>query len=317
VVIEHVQLGDFTIQTGIDSQVKCARLIIMVLTLGPAIFAQEMEPRAYSRAPVGSQFIVFTYAYQNGDVLLDSSLPLRDVSVKLNSGAMGYGRTFGLAGRQANVSVLVPYILGRATGTVFEEQHEVRRSGLGDVRLRFSTILKGGPALSPREFTSYKPRMLLGVSLTIVAPTGQYDPRRLVNPGSNRWAIKPEVGLSKPSGRWTLELVSGIWIFTDNENFFGGSRREQKPLTSFGGHVIYTIRPRMWASVNATYYTGGRTTVNGIVNEDTQKNSRIGATYSFPLNNRQSIKVAYASGLTTRFGGHLKTIGVGWVYAWF
>jgi hypothetical protein len=73
----------------------------------------------------------------------------------------------------------------------------------------------------------------------------------------------------------------------------------------------------MWASVNATYYTGGRTTVNGIVNEDTQKNSRIGATYSFPLNNRQSIKVAYASGLTTRFGGHLKTIGVGWVYAWF
>jgi outer membrane putative beta-barrel porin/alpha-amylase len=290
--------------------------IVCILTLASVTTAQEMEPRAYSRAPVGSQFVVVSYAYQSGDVLLDSSLPLRDVTVKLSSGSLGYGRTFGLAGRQANVSVLVPYINGRAAGTVFEERQEVRRSGLGDVRLRFSTILKGGPALSPREFASYKPRTHVGVSLTMIAPTGQYDPRRLVNLGSNRWSFKPEVGLSKPIGRWTVELVSGVWLFTENRNFFGGSRREQKPLSSFGGHVIYTLRRRMWASINATYYTGGRTVVNGVVNADMQKNSRIGATFSLPLNQRQSFKVAYAKGLTARFGGDLNTIAFGWQYAW-
>lgn len=160
--------------------------------------------------------------------------------------------------------------------------------------------LKGSPALSPREFAAYKPRTGVGASLTVIAPTGQYDPRRLVTLGSNRWAFKPELGVSKPKGRWTLEMAGGLWLFTANNNFFGGSRREQKPLVSLQGSLVYTLRPRMWASVNATYFTGGQTIVNGVVNADRQKNSRIGATFSFPLHQRQSIKVAWGKGLTTR-----------------
>jgi hypothetical protein len=303
-------------KSGGEASFKYLWVLVFVLTFGCPTSAQEMEPRAYSRAPVGGQFLIFSYAHQTGDVLADSSQPLRDVTVKLNSYALGYGRTFGLKGRQASVSVLGSYTTGKAAGTVFEERREVRRSGLGDVRVRFATILIGGPALSPREFASYKPGGQLGVSLTVVAPTGQYDPRRLVNLGSNRWSFKPEMGLSKPVGRWTVELVSGVWLFTANNNFFGGSSREQKPLVSFGGHLIYTLRKRMWASVNATYYTGGRTVVNGVLNDDMQKNSRAGATFSLPLNEHHSLKVAYAKGLTARFGGNLSTIAVAWQYAW-
>src|SRR5262245_22464554 len=98
-----------------------AFLVVSVLFVSTAS-AQEMEPRAYSPAPVGTQFVVLTYGYQSGDVLLDESLPLKDVSVKLNLGSVGYGRTFGLLGRQANVAVLAPYIWGTASGTVFENQ---------------------------------------------------------------------------------------------------------------------------------------------------------------------------------------------------
>ena len=275
-----------------------------------------MEPRAYSRAPVGTQFVLVSYTYQTGDVLLDSSLPLDDVTVKFSAASLAYGRTFDLAGRQANVAVAMPYIKGRVRGAVFEEQVEVTRSGLGDVRLRFSTNLIGGPALKPQEFRVYKPRALLGASLTVVAPTGQYDPRRLVNPSSNRWSFKPETGLSKPFGRWTVELAAGVWLFTANKSFFGGSKREQKPLTSLQAHLLYTFRPRMWLAANATYYTGGRTSVNGVLNADAQRNSRIGATFSLPISQRQSIKVAWAKGLTARFGGDLSTIGAGWQYTW-
>jgi len=291
--------------------------LVLIAVVQSVVLGQEMEPRAYSRAPVGTQFVLFSYSYHTGDVLLDESLPLRDVSVKFNSVLFAYGRTFDLAGNQANVAIAVPYLEGKAKGTLFEEQQEVRRSGLGDARLRFSTNLIGGPALSPKEFVAYKPKALLGISLSVVAPTGQYDPRRLINPGSNRWAFKPEMGLSKPFGRWTLELVGGVWFFKSNNNFFGGSKREQKPLTSMQAHLLYTLRPRMWLSANATYYVGGRTTVNGILNEDTQRNSRIGATFSLPLNQRQSFKVIWANGLTARFGGNLTTIGVAWQYTWF
>jgi hypothetical protein len=73
----------------------------------------------------------------------------------------------------------------------------------------------------------------------------------------------------------------------------------------------------MWASVNATYYTGGRTVVNHVVNADLQRNSRAGATFSFPLDRRQSIKLAYSKGVTARFGGNMSTVAVAWQYVWF
>jgi hypothetical protein len=176
--------------------------------------------------------------------------------------------------------------------------------------------LKGSPALNPREFAAYKRKTVVGTSLTVIAPTGQYDPHRLVTLSSNRWAFKPKLGLSKPKGRWTMEVAGGVWMFTANKNFFGGSRREQKPLLSFQGDLIYTLRPRMWVSINATYLTGGQTTINGVVNADRRRNSRVGATLSLPLHQRQSIKVAWAKGLTTRFGGDMNSIAVGWQYTW-
>ena len=280
-------------------------------------FCQDMEPRAYSRAPVGTQSVVLTYAYQSGDLLTDSALPLQDVSVHLNSATVGYARTFGLLKKQSNFAVAIPYIYAKVRGKVFEQQQEVTRSGLGDMRLRFTTHIFGAPALGPKEFAAHKSRTLVGVSLSVILPTGQYDPRRLVNLGSNRWAFKPEVGISKPIGRWTVEVAGGAWFFTANKKFFGGVKREQKPLLSLQGHLIYTFRPRMWAAVDGTYYSGGRTVVNDKLNADTQSNSRIGATFAYPLDKHQSLKIIWARGLTTRIGGNLNTIAFGWNYTWF
>lgn len=298
---------------------KFSRLIQVFLSAAIAntAAAQEMEPRAFSPAPTGTQFVLLSYGHQSGDVLLDASLPLKDVNIKFNAGSFAYGRTFNLAGRQANVVVLYPYLWGTAQGTVFEDQIKVRRSGSGDLRLRFSTLLKGGAALGPREFAERKVSTIIGASVSIIVPTGQYDPARLVNPGSNRWAFKPEFGISKPKDRWTFEVMGGAWLFTTNKSFLGNSRRAQKPMASVQGSVIYTLRQRMWVSGNATFYRGGSTVINEKENEDRQENARIGATFSFPLNQQQSLKVAWAKGVTTRIGGNLNTVVVGWQYAWF
>src|SRR6185369_4582265 len=292
------------------SRSKLSLLIPLFLSAAIAgtATAQEMEPRAYSPAPCGAQFVLLNYGHQSGDVLLDSSLPLKDVNIKLNAASVGYGRTFNLAGRQANVAVLFPYLWGTAQGTVFEDQVKARRSGGGDLRVRFSTLFKGGEALRPREFAQRKPGTIIGASVSIVVPTGQYDPARLVNLGSNRWAFKPEVGISKPIGRWTFEVMGGAWLFSANNSFLGTSRREQKSMTSIQGGVIYTLRPRMWLSGNTTFYSGGSTVINGTENNDRQKNARVGATFSYPLNQHQSVKIAWAKGVTTRIGGNLNTV---------
>lgn len=171
--------------------------------------------------------------------------------------------------------------------------------------------------MSPEEFATRKPETLIGASVLVVVPTGQYDPQRLINPGTNRWAFKPEIGVSKPVNRWTFEMSGGAWFFTANDRFLGELRREQKPMVSIQGALIYTLRRRMWVSGNATFYTGGSTVLNGTANDDRQRNSRVGATYSLPLTQRQSLKIAWAKGVTTRIGGSLNTIVIGWQYAWF
>jgi hypothetical protein len=278
--------------------------------------AQELEPRAYSPNPTGANFLVLGVTRSTGEVVFDPTLPFRDVEAEINAGTLFYGRTFGLFGRSASAAVGLPYILGYMEGQVAEEFREIRRSGLGDARARLAVNLIGGPALAPREFAARKPSTTLGASILAIAPTGQYDPAKLVNIGANRWSLKTEVGLSHPVRQWTFELYAGVWYFGSNDDFYGGVTRDQDPLGALQVHVAYTFRSRLWLAGNATYYTGGSTTVNGVDNDDTQNNTRVGVTLSLPLRRKNSLKLAWANSLTHRLGGKFNTLSIGWQHLW-
>jgi hypothetical protein len=211
---------------------------------------------------------------------------------------------------------VIPGVVGHLEGLYIGEFAEVDRLGLGDPRLRFAINIYGGPAMTIREFAAYQPKTNVGVSLVVIPPLGQYDSEKLINLGSNRWSIKPEIGLSQTAGRWILEAYFGIWLFTDNTNFFGGRTREQKPITSTQFHVTYTIKPRLWLAVNANFYRGGRTTVDGQANFDLQENSRIGATIAFPIAPLESLKISYSRGAFTTIGAEFDAIAVAYQYVW-
>jgi hypothetical protein len=279
--------------------------------------SQDLEPRAYSPSPVGVNFFVAGYTRTTGGVVVDPSLPLSDVHAELDTGVIGYGHTFGILDRAASAAVAIPYVQGDVAGDVGENRRSVSRSGLGDVRLRLSVNLLGGEALTPAQFAVRKPRTTLGASLVVGAPVGQYDSSKLINLGANRWAFKPELGVSHPVGRWSLDAYAGMWLFTDNDNYFGGARREQDPIETYQAHVSYTFRPRLWLAADATYYRGGRTTVNGEENANLLSNSRVGLTLSIPIGAKQSLKLAWTDGATTRIGGDFTTYGVVWQYTWF
>lgn len=279
--------------------------------------AQELEPRAYSPNPTGANFVLMGYGHSSGDVVFDPSVPITNVSAKVNMTSLFYGRTFGLFGRSASAAVQLPYVWGTVEGDVFEERRSVYRSGLGDLRLRLTSNLLGGPALGPREFAERRHRTTLGAGFLVVVPTGQYDPAKLINVGTNRWAFKPELGLSHPAGHWFVELYAGAWLFTENPDFFGGSRRTQDPIATFQTHVSYVFRPRLWLAGDGTFYTGGRTTVDGAAKGDLQRNSRFGLTLAVPVKRRGALKVSWARGLTIRVGGDFDTLAVGYQFLWF
>ncbi|KJK23036.1 hypothetical protein UB46_17815 [Burkholderiaceae bacterium 16] len=279
--------------------------------------AQEMEPRAYSAVPVGTNFLLVNYARSSGEVLLDPSLPVTDLQATINAYATGYSHSFGIAGRTASVAVLVPYANANLTGNVEGVPGHAYRSGMGDLRMRLAVILLGGEALTPEQFARRNPTASLGASLSVVAPTGQYLPSRLVNVGSNRWAFKPEIGLSQPIGNWFVEGMAGVWFFTDNNDFFGGRRRSQDPLPVLQWHGGYNWRPGLWLATDVTYFTGGRTSVNGVQDQDLQRSVRYGATLSVPFAAQWSAKLAWSRGLTASVGGNFQTFSITLQYRWF
>ena len=280
--------------------------------------AQSIEPRLFSNAPVGMNFILGGYAHSTGGVLLDPSVPLEDASVRVHSTFVGYSRSIAVAGRSGQIQGVVSYawLSGEALLTSTGEVRTRDVNGLGDPSVRFMVNLHGAPALPAAEFGHYHQDLVVGVSLQITTPLGQYDPDRLVNLGTNRWTFKPEFGVSKALGHWILEGTGAVNLYTDNDDFFGGQHRSQDPIYSAQGHVIYNFRPGLWAAFDSTWYTGGRTTIDGVEGDDLQRNWRAGLTGAVPIDRRNSVKVYLSNGVSTRSGDDFFLAGVAWQHRW-
>lgn len=278
--------------------------------------AQDIEPRSYSNAPVGVNFLIAGYAYTRGGLSFDSDLPITNVHLQTSSVVTAYARALDLWGRSAKFDMIVPYtwLSGSADYVGQPLQRDV--SGLTDSRMRLSVNFHGAPALGPREFRSYQQDLIVGASLQVSIPWGQYDASRLVNLGNHRWSFKPELGVSKALGPWTLEVAMGATLYTDNRDFYGGHVRAQAPLYSLQGHAIYGFASGAWTSLDATYFAGGRTTVDGTLDNNLQGNWRVGATVALPVDPRNSVKLYASSGVAARTGNNYDLIGLAWQYRW-
>ena len=290
---------------------------LIVFTL-PAM-AQDLDPRAYVRLPVDMSLIVAGFNYAYGGVVLDPTSPIQDLEATVESPMLGAGRTFSLFGLTSQAFVALPYSWAQASGKLYGDDSSITRSGLGDTRIRISTLLFGAPALTREEFAGSSPQTVLGASLTVVAPTGQYYSDKLINLGTHRWAFKPELGLSCAVSReWFIDVYAGVWLFTINRSFYPGtSVRSQNPLLTFQTHVSYNINPVMWAAIDFTYYSGGQSSLNDLYKDDRLNNSRVGATFNFPIAKLSSIKIAYSTGAIIRSGANFSTISAAWQMAFF
>src|SRR4051812_35012098 len=288
-----------------------------LLATGALASAQDMEPRAYSASPVGANFLVVVVSRSTGAVLLDPAIVITDVHADANTFALGLGHTFNLFGKLGLLSVTLPYAVADITGKVMENTGELHRSGLADSRLKLSVNLHGNDAMSPREFAAAPTRTVVGASVAVTAPASQYSATKLINLGTNRWSVKPEVGVAVPRGRWDLDGYLGLLLYTDNTDFYpGGVGRSQNPLLSIQGHVSYSIRPRLWIAADTTWYRGGSAQNEGGNPSPALNNVRGGVTISLPVLKRYSLKVAYGSGVVARTGTDFRTVSVAWQALW-
>ncbi|HET6780701.1 MAG TPA: transporter [bacterium] len=290
--------------------------LIALTFMAGGVYAQELEPRAYGNTPIGLNFFIAGYGYAEGGLATDPSVPLEDANLRTHGPVFAYARSLDVWGRSGKLDVLLPYAWISGTALFAGQPRERNVAGFGDPRLRFSVNFYGAPALSLKEFADYRQDLIVGASLQVSAPLGQYSDNRLVNIGSNRWFVKPELGVSKAWGPWTLELATGVTFYSDNDDFLSGKTREQDPIYSAQAHLIYSFRSGIWGALNATYYTGGRATVDGVQGDDLQQNSRLGATVVLPLDRHNSVKLYGSTGVSTRTGSDFDAVGIAWQYRW-
>ncbi|HET9372003.1 MAG TPA: transporter [Vicinamibacterales bacterium] len=293
-------------------------IALALAAIGAPAAAQDLVPGIYTPSPVGFNVVSVISSFSKGSVTFDPSLPVQDGHSTLAGVGFGLTRTFDLAGRYANAGVILPAVYGHVQGVLAGQFEERRRTGQGDLVIRVAVNAYGARAMTPQEFAVYQSspaQTVVGVSLTVVAPIGQYDASRIVNIGTNRWALKPEVGISRRRGRWTVEGDVAVVLFTDNTNYLNGGRREQTPIAAFQGHLIYGIRPGAWVAFDANFWRGGRITTNGVAAIELQNNSRVGLTLAVPVR-RHQLRFAVSQGAYTRLGGDFLQLGLSYSYAW-
>ena len=296
---------------------RSLRLLAALLLAPTLAAAQSMEPRAYSNLPIGLNFLLVGYSYSEGDVGLDAASPLQDGHTRVQAMPIGYVRSLDVLGNSGSIALALPLVDLTATAS-FNGTMQARRevSGLGDPVLRLAATFFGAPALGAKEFAAYRQDLIAGASLTISAPFGQYDSTRLVNIGTNRWSAKPELGVSQALGPWTVELATGVTFFTRNDEYFNGNTRSQDPLYSAQAHVTRQLGRGAWAAVSATYYDGGRSSLNGTPRDDKLSASRVALTLALPVDRDNSIKLSGSSGVYARTGSEYTTVGVTWQHLW-
>jgi hypothetical protein len=276
---------------------------------------QELEPRALSPAPIGTSFFLTGFGSVRGAVVVDPTLPIQNIEAELSSTLVAGGYTFAIAGRQARVLVLQPYAWGSFSSEVGGEQQSRAVNGLLDLRVKVSLGLFGAPALTREEFARTPRDTVIGTSLTVIAPVGQYDAARTINLGFNRWAFKPEIGIWHPMGPWTVEGSAGVWFYTTNNSYYpGATKRAQDPFVALQAHVSYTFDSGAWLGLDGAWFSGGQTHINDRALPDRQDNTRIGATLSLPMSREQALKFIYSTGVATRRGADFDTFVVLWQF---
>ena len=292
-------------------------LALLVSFFCISVLSQDLEPRAYANVPKGINVLAVGYGYNKGNVLSDPSLPIKDFKINTQILAVNYIHSFSIAKKLARVQVSIPMADMQGKLQLNGEEVTGSRTGFADARIRFGINLTGSPALDPKNFRQYQQKAIFGVSLVTSIPIGRYYNDKQINLGSNRWAFKPEIGISKRFKHVYAEAYVGTWFYTHNNDYFGGKELKQNPTISFQAHASYYFKNQMWLGFNTNWYKVGEVAINDVYSGDTQKDWRIGGTFSVPITKSQSLRLQYHTGIYADLGLNYDSLTLAYQYVFF
>jgi hypothetical protein len=279
-------------------------LLALMFCWSGQLFAQDLEPRRWTQMPTGLNFAGIGIGHTEGDILFDPVLLVEEATFDMEAVGLVYVRSFGVLGKSARVDFSLPYRAGRWEGTVDGEFVHFRRRGLADPRIRFSMLLYGGPAETSEEFAkSKKSNTVVGAAVAVKMPLGEYSSERLINLGSNRWVVRPQLGVTHTRGKWTGELTGSVFLYGDNNEFWMDTKLASDPLWALQAHLIYSFKPGLWASLSTAYGTGGEAKVDSVAKNNLSGNWLTSLNLGIPIDRKQGVKITLLTGRTQKTTG--------------
>ncbi|TRX53152.1 transporter [Thalassomonas sp. M1454] len=278
--------------------------------------AQELDPRSYVDLPTGQNFLGALYVYTDGDVYTSPEVPIENLNLQIHGPALAYARTFSLFGNSTKFDINQGQACADGDAILQGEYIERSFCGLTDTRIRLNYNFYGAKAKSLAEYVKQPKGIVVGTSLQVSIPTGEYEKQYVFNVGANRWFVKPEIGMSIPHGPWELDLSASVKIFSDNDDYLYTQTLKQDNIYNIQSHLIYDISPGQWIALNANYFWGGDTHVDGVQKSNKAGNYRAGITYSLALSSQHSIKFLANTGVTTKRGNDSDVFAIAWAYRW-
>jgi len=291
------------------AHLNTARIVVLLsafLCLFPMTGqGSESGSRAYANVPTGINVVqlVYNHSRENGSHILRS-----------NAGALYYYRYVNFLGKNALVGGYIPYANVRVSFPA--STLHLRRTGMGDPTLVIGMDFFGAPALSRKEFKHYRQNLIIGGSLQVSAPLGQYDAASGLNIGSNRWSFRPELAISKAIGDFVIDFFANYQSYTDNKHFRSGLVKSQRGKWGIENHLSYTVMRGMWISADYLHTWGGETTVNGINRHDSVRDSTIGITINKVIFSGYSMQSKYRHDTVSQNGNKTRSFTLKFQYVW-
>ena len=284
--------------------------LVSCLACSPAAQAQGEGPRAYELAPQGSQVLSLYGVFSRGNASFNPGTVVPGVDADVNAGIIEYSHGFALNGKAVTLIASLPAGAASASVNAAGAAHSYTRSGFGDLSLTAVFGLVGSPALTEKEYESYRPRFALSALGRVYFPSGAYDRTAPVNPGQNRWALQLGLPLSYYIGHFFLdpaltsfELQPSVTWYSDNNEPPQGNHSSEAPLLQLEGHVTRNLNESVWVSVDALFMDGAETTVDGVGQHDRQRSLALGATVSVAVNDAVSATVSYTDEVSRNHDG--------------
>jgi len=301
-----------------------------------AVLAMGVLAAPQSDAQVPGRFYWKSLSGANGVPLIFNSISGNtnpfDMSHAVTPGAnfdaslvmTGWAHTYTLWDRSAMAAIILP--MGRISGDITTptgRSSTESASGFGDPMLEFNLNLIGPRAQKNiPDALRYEPGFSVDLLADLALPIGEYNSDQPLNVGQNRWygrvgfPVIWQLGDWVPGRRTTLELLPAVWLFGDNTDYVGQTLKTD-PLFQLDAHLTRDFTETLWGAIDASWYSGGRATVNGVPGEKLN-NIGIGLTLGYAVNSNLNLTVGYKSTIgdsaptDLRMDGFMVTLVYGW-----